>query len=124
MCNSDAVKTRSTKLVFQSALPVLLFAKHQTKLTLRGKTDEQKTPPIDYTKFIFLPFLKRHFGVDCTLEVHKRGLSSLDGGEVSITVNPVNGRLKCISLLERGDIVSFTGIIWNAKEDYKMVLAS
>jgi len=100
----------------------LLFAKHQTKLFLRGITDDEKTPPIDYTKFIFLPFLKKHFGIDCTLEVHKRGVSSIDEGEVSIIVNPVSVKLDCISLLERGDVVAFTGIIWNAKEDYKMVL--
>jgi len=116
--------TRSVMLVFQSALPVLLFAKHQTKLILKGKTDEETVPPIDYAKFILLPFLTKYFGIDCTLEVHKRGVSSLGGaGEVSITVNPVSRKLDCISLLERGNIISFTCIIWNTKEDYQMVIA-
>ena len=94
MCVSDKANARSIMLVFQSALPVLLFAKHQTKLILRGKTDEETVPPIDYTKFIFLPFLKKHFGIDCQLEVHKRGVSSLGRGEVSITVKPLSRKLE------------------------------
>ncbi len=100
---------------------MLLFAPHETKLVLRGGTDVQKSPPVDYTKYILLPFLKKHFGIECDLDVRKRGFSSHGGGEVFVTISPMEYKLKCISLLDRGEITSFTGIIWSAKQEYKNV---
>jgi RNA 3'-terminal phosphate cyclase len=111
----------SVTLVFQSALPVLLFAPHETKLVLRGGTDVQKSPAIDYTKYILLPFLKKHFGIECDLDVRKRGFSSHGGGEAFITISPLEYKLKCISLLDRGEVNSFTGIIWTARQEYQNV---
>jgi RNA 3'-terminal phosphate cyclase (ATP) len=111
----------STTLVFQSALPVLLFAPHETKLVLRGGQNVQKSPAIDYTKHILLPFLKKHFGIECNLDVRKRGFSSHGGGEAFITISPLEYKLKCISLLDRGEITSFTGVIWTARQEYHNV---
>jgi RNA 3'-terminal phosphate cyclase (ATP) len=109
-------------LVFQSALPVLLFAGHETKLILSGATDAMsKAPPIDFTKHILLHFLQRNFGIECTLDIRKRGFSSYGGGEAFITIQPLQYPLKCFSLLERGQITSFTGIIWSARQDYPSV---
>ena len=108
--------------MFQSVLPVLLFAPHSTKVVLRGGTDVQKSPPIDYTKYILLPFLKKHFGIESTLEIRKRGFSSHGGGELFLTVDPLEHTLKCINIRERGDITGFTGIIWTARQEYPNVL--
>jgi len=44
------------------------------------------------------------------------------GREVFVTISPLEHKLKCISLLERGEIVSFTGIIWTAREEYQNVI--
>lgn len=118
----DEVYFRLTMLVFQSALPVLLFANQQTNLVLRGRTDKCDALAVDYTKYIFLPFLKRYFGVECSLEVRRRGISSLSDGEIFISVYPLNRTLNCVSLLERGEVISFTGIIWNANKEHKNVV--
>ena len=115
------IHPRVASLVFQSALPVLLFRQHETRLLLRGKTDKQKSLAIDYTKYIFLPFLNRHFGIKCTLDVRKRGLPYMGDGELFITISPLKQKLRCISLLERGEITSFMAIIWNAKQEFKNV---
>ena len=112
---------RVAALVFQSALPVLLFVQHETRLLLRGKTDKRTSLAIDYTKYIFLPFINKHFGIECNLDVRKRGLTFMGDGELFITINPLKQKLKCISLLERGEIISFTGVIWNAKQEFKSV---
>jgi RNA 3'-terminal phosphate cyclase (ATP) len=112
---------RATTLVFQSALPVLLFAPHETTVVLRGGTNVQKSPAIDYTKYILLPFLNMHFGIECALELRKRGFSSHGGGEVMVTISPLQHKLKCISLLDRGEIVSFTGIISTTRQEYQNV---
>jgi len=109
-------------LVLQSALPVLLFAGHETKLILRGGTDTMsKAPPIDFIKHVLLHFLQRHFGINCALDVRKRGFSSYGGGEAFVTIQPLVYPLKSISLLERGQITSFTGIIWTARQEYPSV---
>jgi RNA 3'-terminal phosphate cyclase (ATP) len=107
--------------VFQSVLPVLLFSPHSTKVVLRGGTDFQKSPPVDYTNHILLPFLKKHFGVESTLEIRKRGFSSHGGGELFLTIDPLEDQLKCINIRERGDITGFTGIIWTSRQEYANV---
>ena len=105
-------------LVFQSSLPVLLFSPHETNLLLRGGTNVSKSPSADFTTHILLPFLQRHFGIECHLEIRKRGFSSRGGGEVFIRVCPLKRKLRCISLIERGEIVSFTGSVWTARQEY------
>lgn len=108
----------SLKLVLQSALPVLLYAHHETTIVLKGRLDKHSSPELDYAKCILLPFLNRHFGIECSLDVRKR---SLDEAELFITVTPLKRKLKCISLLERGKIDSFAGVIWNVREEYDSV---
>lgn len=122
---SDQGGGGSTMLVFQSALPVLLFAGHETNLILRGGTDAMnKAPPIDFTEHILLHFLRRHFGIQCTLDIRKRGFSSYGGGEAFVTIHPLEYRLKPVSLVERGDITSFTAIVWSARQEYPSVTAA
>jgi len=115
----------STTLLLQSSLPLLLFAPQDTTLLLRGGTDALTTcPPVDFTRFILLPFLKRHFGIECDLHLRKRGFPSFGGGELSVEISALKSPLKCISLLERGDITSFTAQIWTARESYEKVSTS
>ena len=38
-----------------------------------------------------------------------------------VTITPVDRKLKCISLLEKGTLHSITGIIWTTKHEYKNV---
>ena len=102
---------------------MLLFTPFSTNVLLRGGTDVQKSPPIDYTKHILLPFLKKLFGIECNIEIRKRGFSSYGGGELFVTVDPLEHKLKRINLLERGDITGFTGIIWSARQEYPNVLS-
>jgi RNA 3'-terminal phosphate cyclase (ATP) len=116
-------KSSATTLVFQSALPALLFAPHETSLILRGGTNVSKSPSIDYTRLILLPFLKTHFGVQSEIEIRKRGLPASGGGELYITVKPLEHKLGCVSLRERGDVTSFHGIMWAAREEHKSVLS-
>lgn len=112
----------ATTLVFQSALPVLLFSpNNNTKLVLRGGTNVSKSPAIEYVEYILLPFLKQHFEISCHLDVRSRGFSSRGGGEVGLTVERVKKRLKCLKVLERGEIVGFTGMVWTARQEYRNV---
>lgn len=116
---ADSVTAGSTTLLLQISLPLLLFAPCPSPasiLTLRGGTNATQAPQIDYTKHIFLPFLRRHFGVDgVELEIKKRGYFPKGGGEVSVTVSPFfaggsGKRLKGITLMNRGRILLVQGI--------------
>ncbi|KAH7906480.1 RNA 3'-terminal phosphate cyclase domain-containing protein [Hygrophoropsis aurantiaca] len=102
----------STALLLQVALPCLLFSSDQVPpsvLTLRGGTNASQAPQIDYTRIIFLPFLKRHFGLDILLKVQKRGYFPKGGGSVYCSIQPVTGPLPAVSLTERGGVVAVKG---------------
>lgn len=111
---------RSVFLVLQSALPVLLFSKYPMKLVLRGTTNEGTVPPIDFANYIFLPFVKKHFGVVCDIHTHNRGVLSLGDGEVSVIVKPLSRRLNGIPLLERGSVISLMAVYWSSDEYVKV----
>jgi RNA 3'-terminal phosphate cyclase (ATP) len=110
------VTAGSTTLLLQISLPLLLFApcpSPASTLTLRGGTNATQAPQIDYTKHVFLPFLRRHFGVDgVDLEIKKRGYFPKGGGEVSVSASPLFGgrRLKGMTLMNRGRILFVEGI--------------
>jgi RNA 3'-terminal phosphate cyclase (ATP) len=72
-------------------------------------------PQIDYTKHVFLPFVRRHFGVDgVDLDIKKRGYFPKGGGEVSVTVSPCfeggpRAKLTPINLTNRGRVILIKG---------------
>lgn len=107
--------------MFQCALPVLLFGECPTTLDIYGKTDEPKSLGVDYTKSILLPFLRRYFGISCTLEVRRRSLSREHLGHLVMNLDPVGDTLEPISLLERGEIISFTCVIWSTSIHHETV---
>ncbi len=78
-------------------------------MILRGGTNATHAPQIDYTQHIFLPFLRRHFGLNPTLEVVKRGYYPKGGGEIRLTLSPIKGPLSPVLLTERGMVKSVCG---------------
>lgn len=71
-------------------------------------------PQIDYTKYIFLPFVRYHFGIGAySLDIRKRGYFPRGGGEVHFSLVPLSGptqKLSSISLLDRGKVKRIAGI--------------
>jgi RNA 3'-terminal phosphate cyclase (ATP) len=107
-------------MLFQSFLPVLLFGQHQATFVL---LNERSDPMLNYMRYIFLPFMRRHFGINYDVQVQGRTPTGLGDGDATVTIKPLTRRLGCISILERGEVCFITGIIWNAKEEYKMVFS-
>ena len=118
------VKIRSVFLVMQAALPLLLFANDTTNLVLTGKTDERTVPPIDFASIIFLPFLMKYFGIMCDIQVDKRSVCFRGDGEITAVISPHHININPISILDRGDIVSFTAIYWITNERQRPVIPS
>lgn len=97
----------SITLIFQTVLPALLFAKHQSTLRIiRGGTHVPMSPPADYVQRVFLPMLSR-MGACASFEVKRAGWFPKGGGEVHCKIETVAEALSPIELLERG---SFKGI--------------
>lgn len=102
------VKTAgSISLLLQVALPCLLFANGETSLTLQGGTNAEMAPQIDYITEVFRAILEK-FGATFHFELIKRGYFPKGGGEVVITIKPVED-LKPVELLEQGQITSIYG---------------
>lgn len=115
---------RMLKVGFQSFLPILIFADHEMELCIRSRTDEKGSPSADYLQHILVPFLTKHLGIQCAFELRKGGDFKGNYGEMVLSVSPLEEDLKCFSLLKRGEVVSITGIIWNAHETSSEVSCS
>ncbi|KIM49015.1 hypothetical protein M413DRAFT_438174 [Hebeloma cylindrosporum] len=114
---ADTVTAGSITLLLQIALPLLLFAPKPVQastLTLLGGTNATMAPQVDYTKHVFLPFLRRHFGIEnVNLSIHKRGYFPRGGGEVSLRVVPFAGqdqKLRPCRLMQRGKVKWIAGV--------------
>ncbi|KAG7452903.1 RNA 3'-terminal phosphate cyclase [Guyanagaster necrorhizus] len=109
---ADSVTAGATTLMLQIALPMLLFSQQSapSSLILKGGTNASHAPQIDYTQHVFLPFVRRHFGIDATLEVKRRGYYPKGGGEVHVQVSPMVDKIRAFKLVERGSIKTIKGI--------------
>ncbi|CAG9860681.1 unnamed protein product [Phyllotreta striolata] len=103
-----AVKTAgSICLLMQVALPCTLFAQGPTTLYLKGGTNAEMAPQIDYMVEVFRPNLEK-FGATFDFNLLRRGYFPKGGGEVVINVNPV-GDLKPVDITKQGSIKSLYG---------------
>lgn len=113
---ADTVTAGACTLLLQIAFPLLLFSRstEPSTLTLKGGTNAELAPQIDYAQRIFLPFVQRHFGINSatTFDIQKRGYYPKGGGQILATVHPnaADGRLRPITLLERGEVTAIRGI--------------
>ncbi|KAG2157580.1 RNA 3'-terminal phosphate cyclase [Suillus bovinus] len=104
---ADPGTAGSTTLLLQVSLPCLLFSPSPTppsQLTLRGGTNASQAPQIDYTQHVFLPFMKRHFGLDIALKIIQRGYFPKGGGTVFCSVPSLTEALPPVTLTERGPV--------------------
>jgi RNA 3'-terminal phosphate cyclase (ATP) len=93
-------------LLVQQALPCLLFTYGHPMVKLKGGTNAEMAPQVDYVLHVLQPILKDHFGINMTLEVVRRGYFPKGGGEIYLQVTPIKEPLHPISLMDRGQLVS------------------
>ena len=115
---ADPGTAGATTLLLQVSLPCLLFspasydpaeAQPETELILCGGTNATQAPQVDYTAHVFLPFLRRHFGLILSLDVKRRGYYPKGGGRVRVQVPAVPGPLPSVTLTHRGSITAVHG---------------
>lgn len=106
----DVGTAGSISLVLQTCLLPAVLAKSSTQLAIKGGTDVNWSPPIDYMRLVHLPILSR-FGPACELEVRSRGFYPEGGGEVLVDIAPAGG-LTGVDLPSAGEIVETEGVAY------------
>lgn len=104
---ADTQTAGSIALLVQIALPVVLFADCPVRLTLKGGTNAEMAPQIDFITEVFRPNLEK-FGATFDFTLHKRGYFPRGGGHVEIDINPVR-IVKCVNNTNFGDISDVFG---------------
>lgn len=106
--NIDVGTAGSISLILQAVLPPAVLAPESISFRIRGGTDVNWSPPIDYLRNVFSPTIKR-LGSLIDIEQKKRGHYPKGGGEVLCSVNPASD-LEPIDLVDAGKISEVNGI--------------
>ncbi len=106
----DVGTAGSISLVLQTCLVPAVLAKSPIHITVKGGTDVNWSPPIDYMRLVHLPILGR-FGPECDLEVRSRGFYPEGGGAVDLDIAPAGG-LACVDLSSAGQPVQVEGVAY------------
>ena len=117
-------------LMLQALLPVMLAKsatlKSAVRVTLQGGTNvcsprdgKVTAPQVEYMQLVLFPMLRRLFGVNLEMDVHKKGFLG-GGGEVVVRASAPYWPLPCFELLDCGAVrsVSVSGSasfwVWDA----------
>ncbi|XP_070252370.1 RNA 3'-terminal phosphate cyclase [Myotis yumanensis] len=104
---ADTKTAGSVCLLLQVSLPCVLFAASPSELRLRGGTNAEMAPQIDYTAMVFKPIAEK-FGFKFNCDIKMRGYYPKGGGEVIVQVSPVK-QLNPINITERGSVTKISG---------------
>ena len=77
----------SISLIFQGLIPVIAICKKKLKLTIIGGTNVLWSPTIDYTQIVLREAYSR-MGINCSINIIKRGYYPKGGGIVELVVSP------------------------------------
>lgn len=106
--NLDVGTAGSISLLLQAALLPAVLAPEPVVFRLRGGTDVNWSPPIDYLQHVFVETISK---LGPSIEIHqiRRGHYPRGGGEVLCRVSPVQS-LNSIDLIEFGELAGISGI--------------
>ncbi len=99
----------SIPMLMLTILPICAFAKQSIRVhVVKGGTDVQHAPTINYLKYVLLPMLER-MGLRASLTVHKYGYYPKGMGEVSLEAQPCQ-KLAPLRLEDFGTIQEVHGV--------------
>ncbi|XP_077981104.1 RNA 3'-terminal phosphate cyclase-like [Glandiceps talaboti] len=104
---ADTHTAGSVCLLIQSALPCMLYGSGPSEIILRGGTNAEMAPQIDYTNMVFQP-LSEKFGFKYDCNVKKRGYYPKGGGEVIVSTMPTK-QIQPIKLTDFGRVTRIFG---------------
>ncbi len=99
----------SVTLVLQSMMVAAAFAKHGTRISIKGgATNTAWSPPADYAANVLFPMLER-MGYSANLTINRRGFYPKGGADVVCSLESAE-ILKSLSVKSRGDVSVINGI--------------
>jgi len=99
----------SIPMLMLTILPICAFAKQSIRVhVVKGGTDVQHAPTINYIKYVLLPMLER-MGLRASLTVHKYGYYPKGMGEVSLEAEPCQ-KLAPLRLEDFGVVQEVRGV--------------
>nr|XP_019812540.1 PREDICTED: RNA 3'-terminal phosphate cyclase isoform X2 [Bos indicus]XP_019812542.1 PREDICTED: RNA 3'-terminal phosphate cyclase isoform X2 [Bos indicus] len=104
---ADTKTAGSVCLLMQVSMPCVLFAACPSELRLKGGTNAEMAPQIDYTAMVFKPIVEK-FGFTFNCDIKMRGYYPKGGGEVIVRMSPVK-QLSPINLTDRGCVTKIYG---------------
>eukprot|EP00929_Paragymnodinium_shiwhaense_P099682 TRINITY_DN6145_c0_g1_i1.p1 TRINITY_DN6145_c0_g1~~TRINITY_DN6145_c0_g1_i1.p1 ORF type:complete len:760 (+),score=178.31 TRINITY_DN6145_c0_g1_i1:68-2347(+) len=99
--SADPKTAGAITLMLQAALFPLAFAGGTSEVTLKGGTDVDFSPPLDFLQRVLKPCLNR-MGVEFDVTCEQRGFYPAGGGHVNAFVTGLKDALKPIQIAERG----------------------
>lgn len=96
----DVGTAGSVTLVLQTLLPIMVAARSEFKVRVKGGTNVSNSPSADYFEHVFLYHLAAH-GLRYAFTIKRRGFYPVGGGEVELHVSP--STIRGIELTERGE---------------------
>ncbi|XP_071484413.1 RNA 3'-terminal phosphate cyclase-like [Diadema antillarum] len=104
---ADTGTAGSVVLLMQVSLPCLLYASGDTHVTLKGGTNAEMAPQIDYMNSVFQPMAEK-FGLSYECRIARRGFYPKGGGEIQVSARPLR-ELQPVTLLDVGQVSRVTG---------------
>lgn len=104
---ADTRTAGATTLLAQVSLPFALLGRNSASLlTLKGGTNADFAPQVEYYNDVFLPTLKK-FGASVKCDVARKGYFPKGGGQVTLQVSPAK-ELSPVNLTDFGDVTRVT----------------
>ncbi|XP_014364631.2 RNA 3'-terminal phosphate cyclase [Papilio machaon] len=104
---ADTQTAGSISLLLQVALPCALMADGPVTLDLKGGTNADMAPQIDYMCVVLRPLLLK-FKVDFSWKIHRRGYFPRGGGHVTFDIKPVR-QLHGVDMTDQGVVKCVQG---------------
>jgi RNA 3'-terminal phosphate cyclase (ATP) len=99
----------STTLLAMTLLPAACFATGAISFKISGGLFQDFAPSVYHMQYVFFSLLQK-MGINAKLGITRPGYVPRGGGVIEVTVEPVPGKIKPISLPSQGDVVSIEGI--------------
>lgn len=103
----------SVTLILQALLPPLLFSPERSKVSLRGGTHVEWSPPAHYIMYVFLPMLEK-MGAQVQLSLNRWGWYPRGKGSVTLDVKPFH-EIRPIHMDNQTDLKAVRGLSVSSK---------
>ncbi len=98
----------STTLLAMTLLPPACFSTGAMSFKISGGLFQDFAPSAYHMQYVFFSVLNK-MGINAKLSIIRPGYVPRGGGVIEVTVEPVTGKIKPISLLSQGDVVRIEG---------------